>query len=211
MDGQKPLTPLEMLLFLDFNPHRLKKCLSGKWYPSYGDGTRFKDLQIVIDNISRCFSLPKYFLDFGSGDGIMALLAAAVGFESYGIEIEQSYVDASEKSKQWVRFIGLEEVAARTHFIQGDAFSTTAVDYSSIDVFYIYPCVGGMHKSLDVYAKSAKEKSLLFTLDNGELPKVDLSQFFTLEYYPSSNKSFFQLISKDPGILEKFQSICVDN
>lgn len=122
------------------------------------------------------------FCEWGSGFGVVASLAASVGFESYGIEIEAPLVQHARRLaadfSHSVGFVcgsfvpnGAEEIVER--FVQSDVFwlKTEAddgyddleMDPDDIDVVFAYPWPGEDEVIINLFDHCAASGALLLT------------------------------------------------
>lgn len=71
------------------------------------------------------------FLDLGSGDGKVVLIASLFGVKATGIEIDDDLIKTSERIKK--------ELKLKADFIKGDFFKH---DFSKYDIIFINPDKG---------------------------------------------------------------------
>ncbi|MGI9244307.1 MAG: hypothetical protein ACR2RV_26145 [Verrucomicrobiales bacterium] len=140
--------------------------------------------------------LGRVFCEWGSGFGVATGIAALLGYEAYGIEIEPSLVDASESlaDEQGLEFtilntsyipegfesyaaVGGEELVLPESFSDhGDGFDQIPVydgmPYSTdeIDLFFVYPWPGEQEFMQQLFEAVATEGAILLTyLEDGEV------------------------------------------
>jgi len=100
------------------------------------------------------------FLDLGSGDGKVVLIASLFCKKVVGIEYDKKLVKVGEKIKK--------ELGLNAEFICGDFFEH---DWSEYDVIFINPDQG-MHKGVeDKLLKEMKDDAKLFVYNNIFLPR----------------------------------------
>jgi SAM-dependent methyltransferase len=100
------------------------------------------------------------FLDIGSGDGKVVLLAALFGVNAVGVEFDKRLVEVGEKIKK--------ELKLKANLICGDYFSH---DFSKYDFIFINPDQG-FHKGLeDKLLKEMRADARLFVYNNIFLPR----------------------------------------
>jgi protein-L-isoaspartate O-methyltransferase len=100
----------------------------------------------------------KNFLDLGSGDGKVVLIASLFGVKSTGIEIDDDLVKTSESIKK--------ELRLKAEFIKGDFFKQ---DFSKYDIIFINPDKGFENGVEDKLLKELNGK--LFVYNQIFLPR----------------------------------------
>ncbi|MBW2966811.1 methyltransferase domain-containing protein [Candidatus Woesearchaeota archaeon] len=103
----------------------------------------------------------KTFIDLGSGDGKVVLIASLFGVKATGIEFDKDLIDASIKIR--------DELELSADFIQGDFLKQ---DLSRYDVIFINPDKNFEYKLENKLLKEMKSKSKLFVYNNIFLPKI---------------------------------------
>jgi hypothetical protein len=123
------------------------------------------------------------FCEWGSGFGVAASLAAMLGFQAAGIEIDQRLVEAArtlagdfDLSVEFVHgsFIpsGTESIVddadADADFYWlvpevDDAYDELGVDPDGFDLIFAYPWPGGEHVIESLFEQSAADQALLLT------------------------------------------------
>ena len=102
----------------------------------------------------------KSFLDLGSGDGKVVLIASLFGVEATGIEYDKKLADVGIKI--------CDELGLKAEFIVGDFFEH---DWSKYDIIFINPDQG-MHKGVeDKLLREMKDDAKLFVYNNIFLPR----------------------------------------
>jgi hypothetical protein len=151
----------------------------------------------AIDFVTRKdLPLGRVFCEWGSGFGVATGLAAMLGYEAYGIEIEASLAAASESlaQHQGIEFtilntsyipegfesyaaLGGEELVLPENFSDhGDGFDQVPIyegmPYSTdeIDLFFVYPWPGEQEFMQQLFEAVATEGAILLTyLEDGEV------------------------------------------
>ena len=100
----------------------------------------------------------KNFLDLGSGDGKVVLIASLFGVKATGIEIDDDLIKTSERIKK--------ELRLKAEFIKGDFFKH---DFSRYDVIFVNPDKGFERGLEDKLLKELKGK--LFVYNQIFLPR----------------------------------------
>jgi len=122
------------------------------------------------------------FCEWGSGFGVVASLAASVGFEAYGIEIEGALVDHAEQLAadygHSVRFVcgsfivpgaeGIVEKAVSSDVFwldteADDAYDDLGLDPDDFDVIFAYPWPGEDDVITNLFDHCAAPGALLMT------------------------------------------------
>ncbi len=125
--------------------------------------------------------------EWGSGFGVVASLAAMLGFKVCGIEIERDLIDASQKLADDfglpVEFVhgsfvppGAEADAEEAHADNNaeffwlvtdvdDAYDESGLDPDDLDVVFAYPWPGEESLIASLFEKYAAEEALLLTYD----------------------------------------------
>ena len=129
------------------------------------------------------------FLEWGSGFGVVALLAASLGFEATGIEIEPALVAEARRLAADhglpVEFhegsflpAGAEPLADRTEEfawldVDGEsAYEEMGLDPDDFDVIFAYPWPGEEHVVVDLFDACAATGALLVTYEGVEAVRV---------------------------------------
>ncbi|MCB9850201.1 MAG: class I SAM-dependent methyltransferase [Phycisphaerales bacterium] len=123
------------------------------------------------------------FCEWGSGFGVVAMLAALLGFEAYGIEVQPELVEAAEDLVEWlgcdVQFACGSFVPADDddlvgtaehswwHASDGSAYDDLDIEPAAFDVFFAYPWPGedGLFDTL--FMRHASIGALLLTYHDG--------------------------------------------
>ncbi len=127
------------------------------------------------------------FCEWGSGFGVVASLAAMLGFKVCGIEIERGLVDASRRLADDfdlpVEFVhgsfvpsGAEAYAKETYADNNaeyfwlvtdadDAYNELGLGPNDFDIVFAYPWPGEEYLFTSLFEKHAADKALLLTYD----------------------------------------------
>lgn len=122
------------------------------------------------------------FCEWGSGFGVVASLAASVGFEAYGIEIEEALVDRAERLaadySHAVQFVcgsfivsGAESIVEKSVSSDvfwldteaDDAYEDLGLDPDDFDVIFAYPWPGEDEVITSLFDHCAAVGALLVT------------------------------------------------
>ena len=114
------------------------------------------DYTAVLDSLIRLQNRADTFLEWGSGLGVVTIMASRLGYEAYGIEMEQVLVDFSRELAAefhcdaefatggfipdgflWQPELGQE--AVRTSVDVADAYDDIGMDLQDFDLVYGYP------------------------------------------------------------------------
>ena len=102
----------------------------------------------------------KNFVDLGSGDGKVVLIASLFGVDATGIEFDMELVKDGINIK--------EELGLKANFISGDFLQQ---DLSKYDFIFINPDKGFENKTEDKLLKEISPKTKLFVYNNIFLPR----------------------------------------
>lgn len=120
----------------------------------------------ITDHIYEFFTkinLEKYktFIDLGSGDGKVVLIASLFGVKAAGIEFDKDLIEISIKIR--------DELGLSGDFIQGDFLKQ---DLSKYDIIFINPDKGFAYKLENKLLKEMKPNAKLFVYNDIFLPKI---------------------------------------
>lgn len=127
----------------------------------------------------------RWFCEWGSGFGVVACLAAMLGFDAWGIEVEEELVDAGRRLAAdfglAVEFVHGSFIpqAAQDRVTAGRAFtwlSTPAAsayeemgfDPDDFDLIFAYPWPDEEELTADLFGRYARPGALLLTYHGGE-------------------------------------------
>ena len=152
----------------------------------------------VLEYVTRTdLPLGRVFCEWGSGFGVGACMAAMLGYEAYGIEIEASLADASDRliadcgienvtilntsylpeGFESYAAVGGEELVLPENFSDhGEGFDQVPIyegmPYTTdeIDLFFVYPWPGEQEFMQQLFDAVATEGAILLTnLEDGEI------------------------------------------
>ena len=128
-------------------------------------------------------ALGERFIEWGSGFGVASSLAAQLGFEATGIELEEGLVEIAEKlaekHKTGAEFIASTYIpegyisydhAGGSDIVPDDSFGHQAeapryddmdIGLDEIDVFFVYPWPGEQEMMLKLFDSVASEDAIL--------------------------------------------------
>ncbi len=102
----------------------------------------------------------KNFIDLGSGDGKVVLIASLFGVNAAGIEIDKELVEIGVKIR--------DELGLKAEFIEGDFLKK---DLSKYEIIFINPDKGFGYGAEDKLLREMKEGARLFVYNNIFLPR----------------------------------------
>ena len=130
-------------------------------------------------------ALGKRFIEWGSGFGVATSLAAQLGFEATGIELEDGLVEIAEslaeKYQTGAKFIATTYIpegyisydhVGGSDIVPDDSFGHQAeppcydgmdIGLDEIDVFFVYPWPGEQEMMLKLFESVASEDAILIT------------------------------------------------
>ncbi|MEE8467885.1 MAG: hypothetical protein V3T22_05490 [Planctomycetota bacterium] len=136
----------------------------------------------VYETLRELRSRAATFVEFGSGAGVVTIMADLLGFEAYGIEIEPWLV---ERSTEMAQQFGSGAVFAEGTFVppayqdeiellSGDfltptngahAFEELGLELSDFDLVFAYPWPGDEDWLAELMRRHARADALLLTYD----------------------------------------------
>jgi predicted O-methyltransferase YrrM len=124
------------------------------------------------------------FCEWGSGFGVIAALAAMLGYEAHGIEVDRDLVAAAHAllrahgsaARIWLGSFVPEgagsgwqsDLDARTVLSQADAYDDMELDIDDFDVVYAYPWPGEEEQYGELFEDRAAPGALLVTFSQLE-------------------------------------------
>lgn len=119
--------------------------------------------QKISKKFSREIKLQNYktFIDLGSGDGKVVLIASLFGVKATGIEYDKDLIEISIRIR--------DELGLSADFIQGDFLKQ---DLSRYDILFINPDKGFEYKLENKLLKEMKKDAKLFVYNNIFLPNI---------------------------------------
>ena len=140
------------------------------------------DYEAVYHALVRLKGQAETVLEWGSGLGVIAIMAARLGFDAYGIEIEPKLVDLScglaEKYDAEVEFAVGSYVPAdytvdpelvdgdfRTSFDDEPAYDELDMELRDFDIVFVYPWPNERALHQDIMRRCGGQRSLFMTFD----------------------------------------------
>ncbi len=140
------------------------------------------DFDAVFLSLKRLRNQASTFLEWGSGLGVVTIMASRLGFDAYGIETEPTLV---ERSRQLAEVYGPEaqfvagnfipnqfewnprkgDIADRTTFEGGDAYGEMDMELRDFDLVYAYPWPEEHTLYRNIMAEFGGRNSLFLTYD----------------------------------------------
>ncbi|OED35925.1 hypothetical protein AB833_29160 [Chromatiales bacterium (ex Bugula neritina AB1)] len=106
---------------------------------------------------------PPVFCEWGSGLGLIAMLASLSGMRSTGIEIEEELFDLAREFSQ--------QHGIPATFINGSIYPADnpapLIDYKNIDLFFAYPWPNQIAQMTDLFSQVAASGSVLVFYHGG--------------------------------------------
>ncbi len=142
------------------------------YVPSFFTGGLFslKNLYDLLEEIKTSGQVPEncQFLELGSGNGAVTILAASAGFDSYGMDINEDLVCLSERFLEQIKRGGLVPDSLPCKFVAGDysaekreAYNVLGIKFSEIDVFYAFNTFEELKKIYEMFKEHAKDSARL--------------------------------------------------
>ncbi len=140
------------------------------------------DYRAVYQTLAGLQGQAETVLEWGSGLGVVAIMAARLGFQSYGIEIEPRLIDLAcglaEKYDAQVEFaLGsyvpgnyrldprLVDADFRTSFEDEPAYADLDMELRDFDIVFVYPWPNERALHQDIMRQCGGRHSLLVTFD----------------------------------------------
>ena len=152
--------------------------------PGFG-GYVSADFEAVYDYLKRLQGQAVTFLEFGSGLGVVTMMASRLGFEAYGIEAEGVLVDFSrELAKRFApaaqfalgsfipdEFVWEPDMGEEVHITQIDVpsgYDDLEMELRDFDIVYAYPWPTEHELYHSIMRRCGSEHSLLLMYDARE-------------------------------------------
>ncbi len=190
--GRVPLVPLELQLVAEPLPPATVAFLASAqarldaWFrrPGHTSGIGFvpSDHELVwraLAALRRAHPEARRLLEWGSGFGVVTGLAASLGFEAHGLEIEADLVEASRQLLAEHRLRAcivqgsfvpadapserLADLETRTVLGQPDAYDELGRDLDDFDVVFAYPWPTEEELYCDLFRRGADHGAILLT------------------------------------------------
>ena len=115
-----------------------------------------------------CVDRNPVFCEWGSGVGLVTLLASLMGMSATGIEIEEELIDIAEGfSRQY-------KIPAS--FVHASVFlkdnPLPQINYSDVDIFYVYPWPNEIVKMISLFEQVARRGAILVCYHGGRNYRV---------------------------------------
>jgi len=155
----EPLPPEIRALIADSEDAqwRFEKEHAGTWSPSVTS-----DYEAVFAVLSALPRREGLFLEWGSGFGVITLMAAWLGFDAHGIELNPDLVEMAEELAE--RHSLSAAFAAGTFLEDGageDGYAVLREELASFDVVFAYPWPGEEELFLDLFRRGARPGATL--------------------------------------------------
>lgn len=108
------------------------------------------------------------FCEWGSGTGLVTLIASLMGMTATGIEIEEDLIDLARDISQ--------QFAIPASFIQGSIYpkdnQIPLIDYKEVDLFFAYPWPNQIAQMIDLFQQVAASGAILVVYHGGRNYRV---------------------------------------
>jgi hypothetical protein len=176
----KPSLPETIQRFLNEANRRIEQLQSDHHIPGFVPSD-FVSVYAALEVLQSSVLLPgRWFCEWGSGMGVVACLASLVGFDAWGIEIDETLVrEARRLAADFdlpVRFVrgsfippGAEmaENAERRYAWltteERDGYTSLGIDPDEFDVIFAYPWPDEEELTAQLFEKYARQGALLVT------------------------------------------------
>lgn len=136
---------------------RFEKERAGTWSPSVTS-----DYDAVFSALTALPRKDGLFLEWGSGFGVITLMAAWLGFDAHGIELNPELIDMSQQLAD--RHSLSAQFAAGTFLEDGsgeDGYAQLQVELSAFDVIFAYPWPGEAEQFDELFQRRARPGATL--------------------------------------------------
>lgn len=135
--------------------HRGRQKSGEFWDSSLLEEGAFDAVVEMLRHVRSRFSGTPLSIDLGSAGGLVVFLMHHCGFRSHGIEI------VPERSQVSLRLRDELKLADQVGLTQGDwteeeAYRRMDLEIEEIDLFYIYPSIGGAEKAFELVGEKGK-------------------------------------------------------
>lgn len=148
------------------------------------------DYEAVYQTLAGLKGQAETVLEWGSGLGVIAITAARLGFDAYGIEIEPELVDLAEGLAEkydadvefaqgsyvpgdYVLNSELVDADFRTSFDDAPAYDALDMDLRDFDIVFVYPWPNERALHEDIMRQCGGAHSLFVTFDVREGLKIE--------------------------------------
>ncbi len=108
------------------------------------------------------------FCEWGSGTGLVTLIASFMGMSATGIEIEEDLIDLARETSR--------EYAIPATFIHGSIYPkdnpTPLINYQQVDLFFAYPWPNQITHMSNLFKRVAVEGAILVVYHGGHNYRV---------------------------------------
>jgi hypothetical protein len=184
LPGGGPRLPAEVRVFLREADRRIARFHSGRGVPAFVPSD-FRAAYAALRDLAAAEVAPgNLFCEWGSGFGVVACLAAMLGFESWGIEIEGELVDAARQlagdfdlavdfnQGSFIPHAGAAALLGDAEFAwlttDGDGPGPAALSTDDFDVIFAYPWPDEEGLIEALFERDAAAGEVLVTYHGGE-------------------------------------------
>jgi hypothetical protein len=140
------------------------------------------DYAMVLKSLVDLQGKASTFLEWGSGLGVVTIMASALGFEAYGLEVAPELVEHAERlairyapkavfgtgsfvpnAYTWDPEMG--EDGLRTDFDASDGYDELGMDLQDFDIVYAYPWPDEHSVFRDIMKRHGADRGLFLTFD----------------------------------------------
>jgi hypothetical protein len=169
---EEPALPGDVRRLLREADRRIERFRRSHWVPGFvaSDFARiYAGLrQLESANLAR----GRWFCEWGSGFGVVCCLAAMLGFESWGIEIDADLVEAS---RQLADDFGLPIEFSLGSFIPSagdssrtDGYEGIGMNIDDFDLIFVYPWPDEEIPTAALFHRHARRGALLLSYHGGD-------------------------------------------
>lgn len=140
------------------------------------------DYQKVLDSLRRLQGKCATFLEWGSGLGVVTIMASRMGFEAYGLEVSSDLIRHSRllagQFAPGAKFVQgsfipdaypwnpkLDEDGCRTDFESSDGYGEMDMRLDDFDLIYAYPWPHEHTLFRDIVRKHGRPGAIFLTFD----------------------------------------------
>jgi hypothetical protein len=164
--------PGDVRRFLSEAQRRIDRFLRGRWAPGFvaSDFTRVYAGLCGLE--AAGLARGRYFCEWGSGFGVVACLAAMLGFDAWGIEVRSDLVDASRRLADDfdlpVEFARGSFIPPRGSTARRDGYEAIGLEIDDFDLVFAYPWPGEERPTARLFHQHARPGALLLTYHGGD-------------------------------------------
>jgi len=144
---------------------RSKGLFEPNWqFPYYVGAINNNNLMKAMKYAIKDIKGTKNFVDPCCGDGFSLILANKVGYNAYGVEIENALVDIANENISEARRAGLIPINGVVEVTQGDMFNLSSyeslgISFADVDVFYLWALESMREDFFKQFSEHAKDGS----------------------------------------------------